>query len=215
MSHSTLMVIDPSITHPEVASFNKIIKNCPVACTYHLPAMSDIDSILRSVSNSCGIIILGSAASVNDESDWQSALNEVIDSAINKEIPILGICFGHQFLAYKFGGEINYLWNKKKKKGTRCVNIKMNSLIGLDKISNLIYSHQEGVIQCPKNFNVIASSEMVKIEAIAHETKAIWGFQTHIEASWSFAKRQGISIEDFKHINLDGEMIMKSFFNKL
>jgi hypothetical protein len=56
---------------------------------------------------------------------------------------------------------------------------------------------------------------MVKIEAIAHKTKAIWGFQTHIEASWSFAQRQGISIEDFKHVNLDGEMIMRSFFNKL
>ena len=87
------MVIDPSITHPEVESYNKIVDQCPYPCTYHLPVMSDTDSILKSLSRSCGIIILGSAASVHDQSDWQLVLSSMLNKAIANDIPILGICF--------------------------------------------------------------------------------------------------------------------------
>ena len=86
MVNSTLMVIDPSITHPEIASFNKIVRHCPFPCTYHLPAMSSMDSFSRTLSNSCGLIILGSAASVHDQSDWQSKLGSIL----NKAIKLLG-----------------------------------------------------------------------------------------------------------------------------
>ena len=215
MTPSTLMVIDPSITHPEVASFNKIVETCPLPCTFHLPVLSDINSISRSLSNACGIIILGSAASVHDKTDWQSSLGEVIDGAMGKDIPILGICFGHQFLASHLGGQVDYLWDKEKKKGTRQVDIKRNSLIDSERTCHLIYSHQEGIINCPSNFEVIASSDMVKMEGIGHKSKAIWGFQTHIEASWSFAQRQDISIEDYEKANEHGTQIMQSFFKKL
>ena len=134
---------------------------------------------------------------------------------MEKDIPILGICFGHQFLASHLGGQVDYLWDKEKKKGTRQVDIKRNSLIDSERTCHLIYSHQEGIINCPSNFEVIASSDMVKMEGIGHESKAIWGFQTHIEASWSFAKRQDISIEDYEKANEHGTQIMQSFFKKL
>ena len=105
------MVIDPSITHPEVESYNKIAEQCPYPCTYHLPVMSDVDSILKSLSRSCGIIILGSAASVHDQSDWQLVLNNMLFKAIANDIPILGICFGHQFLAHNLGGKVDFCLN--------------------------------------------------------------------------------------------------------
>lgn len=215
MPRSSLMVIDPSITHPEIASFNKIVETCPVPCTYHLPVMSDLDSISRTLSNSCGIIILGSAASVHDKTNWQSVLGEVLDRAMTNDIPVLGICFGHQFLASQLGGKVDKLWNGEKKKGTRDVSIKMNSLIDSDRICNLIYSHQEGIVQCPDDFEIIAYSDMVQIEGIGHMKKAIWGFQTHIEASWSFAQRQGISPEDYEKTNEHGTHIIQSFFKEI
>tara|TARA_B100000965_G_scaffold130591_1_gene108876 strand:+ start:826 stop:1455 length:630 start_codon:yes stop_codon:yes gene_type:complete len=209
------MVIDPSITHPEVESFNKIVEECPYPCTYHLPVMSDIDSISRSLSSSCGIIILGSAASVHDQSDWQSELASMLFKAIESEIPILGICFGHQFLAHHLGGRVDYLWNKSKREGIREIYVKNSSLIDSNENFNLIYSHQEGVVECPNNFYVSASSELVDIEAINHNSKAIWGFQTHIEASFSFANRHGISYDEYETIDRDGMTLMKSFFDKI
>ena len=209
------MVIDPSITHPEVESFNKIAEQCPYPCTYHLPVMSDMDSILKSLSRSCGIIILGSAASVHDQSDWQLVLSSMLFKAIANDIPILGICFGHQFLAHNLGGRVDYLWNKEKKKGIREICVTNSSLIDSNETFNLIYSHQEGVVECPDNFFVSASSELVEIEAINHSSKAIWGFQTHIEASFSFAQRHGINSDEYQTTDKDGTTLMKSFFDKI
>ena len=215
MPNLSLMVIDPSITHPEIESFNKIVESCPFPCTYHLPVLSEIDSISRSLPHSCGVIILGSAASVNDRTDWQLVLGEVLDKAIINDIPVLGICFGHQFLANQLGGKVDYLWNKEQKKGTREVSIINSTIFKKDKTFNLIYSHQEGVVECPDDFNISASSEMVKIEGIKHKSKAIWGFQAHIEASWSFAQRQGISLNEYENSDKDGVILMEWFFNKL
>ena len=215
MSRLSLMVIDPSITHPEIESYNKIVEQCPYPCTYHLPIISDMDSISKSLSHSCGIIILGSAASVHDQSDWQLLLGSMLFKAIASDIPVLGICFGHQFLAHHLGGKVDYLWNKKKKRGFRKVCVTNSSLIDSNETFNLIYSHQEGVVECPNNFYVSASSELVEIEAINHNSKAIWGFQTHIEASFSFAHRNGISLDEYQTTNKDGTTLMRSFFDKI
>lgn len=215
MPQSSLMVIDPSITHPEVSSYNKISECCPLSSTYHLPIISDINSMSRSLHNSCGIIILGSGASVNNKTEWQSILTDIIDQALLKDIPILGICYGHQLLANHLGGKVGYLWNQEKKSGVRDVKIKSNSLARSTQFFPLIYSHQEGVIECPDVFEVIASSEMVKVEGIEHKNKAIWGFQPHIEASWSFANRQGISKNKYLEVEKYGDLIMHTFFKKL
>ena len=56
---------------------------------------------------------------------------------------------------------------------------------------------------------------MVKIEGIKHKSKAIWGFQAHIEASWSFTQRQGISLNEYENSDKDGVILMEWFFNKL
>ena len=56
---------------------------------------------------------------------------------------------------------------------------------------------------------------MVNIEGINHRSKAVWGFQTHIEASWSFAQRQGIVLDEYERSDRDGKMLMQSFFDKI
>ena len=215
MSYLSLMIVDPSVAHPEIDSYNKIVTQSPVRCSYHLPAMMDGKSMKKELTRSCGIIIFGSAASVNDENEWQNPLREIIDNAITKDMPLLGICYGHQLLAHHFGGKVDYLWNKQQKKGIRSVHFKSNNLIKTDTTFDLIHAHQEGAINCPKDFNISAESKEVKIEGIMHKTKAIWGFQTHIEASWSFAKRQNISNVDYKKVDENGTRIIREFFNYL
>ena len=209
------MVIDSSINHSEEESYNKIVGKCPYPCTYHLTVMSEMDSILKSLSRSCGIVILGSAASVHDQSDWQLVLSSILFKAIENDLTILGICFGHQFLAHILGGRVDCLWNKKKREGIKEICFTNSSLIDSNETFNLIYSHQEGIVECPDNFFVSASSELVEIEAINHNSKAIWGFQTHIEASFSFAHRHDISFDEYQTTERDGTTLMKSFFDKI
>ena len=56
-------------------------------------------------------------------------IEEVILKAIEKQLPILGICFGHQFLAHLFGGKVDYLWDTTKKRGIRKVQTLENNLL--------------------------------------------------------------------------------------
>ena len=53
-----------------------------------------------------GIVITGSAESVYDELPWMLYLESKIVDANRKEIPILGICFGHQVIVKAFGGKV-------------------------------------------------------------------------------------------------------------
>ena len=202
MTSPSIMVIDPSLNHPEVSSFNQMTNLSTISFNYHLPAMSDKSSMMNSIEK----------ASVHDNDDWQHKLREVLDKAIKLEIPILGICFGHQFLAHHFNGKVKPLWKNEEKKGVREVKILPNRFLGQSSKGILIYAHKEGVEKCPSNFDIIGSSHMINVEAIEHHTKPIWGFQTHIEASWSFAKRQGIEKEAYLKTRDFGLKILSNFF---
>ena len=102
MKSGNLMIIDPSLEVPEIESYNEISLCSPLQTTYHLPAIHSPKTITKYFADTKGIILMGSAASVHDSYSWMSSLEQIIKSAVQKHIPILGICFGHQFLAHIF-----------------------------------------------------------------------------------------------------------------
>lgn len=53
-----------------------------------------------------GIVITGSPASVNDDSDWIRRLEQLVRHLHAHERPLLGICFGHQVIAKALGGSV-------------------------------------------------------------------------------------------------------------
>lgn len=53
-----------------------------------------------------GILLTGSPASVRDEAPWMEAVSRFIHEAEEREIPVLGVCFGHQLLGEAFGGRV-------------------------------------------------------------------------------------------------------------
>ena len=69
--------------------------------------------------------------------------------------------------------------------------------------------------QCPKDFDIFGSSSMVEIEAIAHRNLPIWSFQTHIEASKTFAKRIGVNQNNFEKTKSLSNKLLNAFFNKI
>ena len=216
MSNHSLLVIDPAITNPSIESFNRISKIAPISATYHLPALFGTYSLLEEYNkNTKGIIIFGSAASVNKKNKWQNDIEKILLDASKFDIPIMGLCYGHQLIGKIFGGKVESLWDKKIKRGDRKVYLKESSMWGKPRSGSLVYSHQDGITKVPPGFNVIAYSKMVSIEAIESKNKPIWGFQAHLEATEAFMMENKLEIKNIKNSFAFGHKLLDIFIMSL
>ena len=104
---------------------------------------------------------------------------------IQKQIPILGICFGHQILSKLHGGKVK----QSKHREFGLVNIFKKRSSPLTKnffkknYSKVWMSHADQVSKLPKNFKVIASSQNSKFAIVADELKKFYGVQFHPEVT--------------------------------
>ena len=110
---------------------------------------------------------------------------ELDNCILDFKLPILGICYGHQILAKKFGGKVKI--SKTREFGHAIVRTKLNSPITKNffkKKNNSVWmSHQDIVYKIPPGFKKIASSNNSKFAIIANEKKKYYGIQFHPEVS--------------------------------
>ena len=104
----------------------------------------------------------------------------------NLNIPILGICYGHQLITKYFKGEVKS--NIKKREFGRVVLFKSkNSPLtnGFFKKNtcNVWMSHQDSVYRLPKGFTKIASTNESAMTIIENKKKKIYGIQFHPEVT--------------------------------
>ncbi len=208
MTH--IAVLDPAVQRAETTCFNSLLFDSPMPLTYHLPKISGMDS-LSAVSEPSGILVLGSLSSVNDNEPWQKSMNDWLLPRMLKGVPTLGLCYGHQLIAHLFGGKIAYHSEDKLKfSGFRTVQLKANRLWTTAMVGDLAVSHCEHVTHVPTDFEVVGTSSEVEVDAIAHKTLPIWGFQPHPEATLSFLRNRGIS-ESLAPKLAFGRSLMKHF----
>ena len=104
---------------------------------------------------------------------------------LNLNKPILGICYGHQILAKKFGGkvkisktrEFGYAQIKSDNKSPLTKNFFKN------KKNSVWMSHQDIVTKIPRGFRKIASTSNSKFAIISNEKKKLYGVQFHPEVT--------------------------------
>lgn len=125
------------------------------------------------------IILSGGPKSVYNR--IESLSEKMIDYAMQNNIPLLGICFGHQLLAHKLGGKVEK--GKSAEYGITKIYIdKENTLFaGVAKEFNAWASHFDDVKALPKDFIQLAHSDVSKFEAMKHKSKALFGLQFHPE----------------------------------
>ena len=101
-------------------------------------------------------------------------------------IPILGICFGHQILSKLNGGTVRQ--SKHREFGLANIFKKRDSLLtknfyGVKKTKEVWMSHADQVSKLPKNFQVIASSTNSKYAIVENKLKKYYGVQFHPEVT--------------------------------
>lgn len=132
-------------------------------------------------NNPKAIILSGGSNSVYDERAITPP--EVI---FEKKVPILGICYGMQWLAQWFGGEIHAaLKDKEYGKAGIVIDNDIDPIFrGLIGNKTVWASHGDSVSKLPDGFKRIASSQTNSgIAAISNSEQKIWGLQFHPEVT--------------------------------
>ncbi|MCX4291611.1 MAG: glutamine-hydrolyzing GMP synthase [Odoribacter sp.] len=124
-----------------------------------------------------GVILSGSPFSVRDEKAPQPDL-----SAIKGKLPLLGVCFGAQYLAHHFGGEVKAS-NKREygRANLAFVDGESPLFLHISHNSQVWMSHGDTIERLPENCRVIASTEDVKNAAFKVAGEVTYGIQFHPE----------------------------------
>jgi GMP synthase (glutamine-hydrolysing) len=137
--------------------------------------------------NECeGVVISGSRSHVTENLDWVNALAAWVPLIVNAGIPVLGICFGHQLLAYAFGGKVGF-HPQGREIGT--VGIELDEKARDDALFGRLpgsfsanVSHKQTVFELPEGavrlaFNAHEQNHAFRLGGCA------WGVQFHPEFS--------------------------------
>ena len=136
-----------------------------------------------------GVILSGSPYSVYDANSFKTDL-----SGIRKKYPVLGICYGAQFLAYSSGGNIAPAGSREYGRAHLSTLDTTNPLFNGIKTGTQVWmSHGDTITELPGSFKAIASTDDVKAAAFNVEGEKTWGVQFHPEV---FHTEDGVKILD-------------------
>jgi GMP synthase (glutamine-hydrolysing) len=139
---------------------------------------------LPSLENIAAAVVTGSAAMVTDKLAWSEYTGAFLREATDRELPVLGICYGHQLLAHALGGVVGYHPNGTEIGTTK---IQLTSAIeadplfaGIPAVFAAHVTHRQSVLRLPAAAEVIAANDFDPHQAVRFSKNA-WGMQFHPE----------------------------------
>jgi len=197
----TIIILDFGSQYTQLIA--RRVRESKVYCEI-LPFNANPDSFKD--KNLKGIILSGGPSSVFDENA------PVCDKKVFElNVPILGICYGLQLLAYLFGGKVEK--SKSREYGKAIIKIEEHKDLfkGFKKKLQVWMSHGDFVSKLPKGYRKLASSENIPFAAVKNPKKKIFGVQFHPEVAHT---QNGIRIiQNFLYdvCECHGEWTPKSF----
>lgn len=136
-----------------------------------------------------GVILSGSPFSVNDEQAFKTDLQN-----IRGRYPVLGICYGAQWMVAAAGGEVKGNGLREYGRAQLQVSEGSDPLLGnIAQDSQVWMSHGDTIVRLPHSFKTIASTGDVEMAAYRVEGEQTWGVQFHPEV---FHTEQGVKVID-------------------
>lgn len=136
-----------------------------------------------------GVILSGSPASVNDKDAPVPDL-----SLIKGKLPLLGVCYGAQYLAVAGGGKVESAPSREYGRAMLTVVAPEDALMkDIPSPTQVWMSHGDTITFLPENYKIIASTENVKAAAFHIHDEKTWGIQFHPEVYHSVAGKEILS----------------------
>ena len=135
------------------------------------------------------LILTGSEASIVEREDWVEAEVEFVREALDKGLPTLGSCYGHQLLALTLCGPAHVRRCSRPEIGWHPISILHPSgLLGEASVIHAFSSHFDEVVDLDACFRVLASSSACGIQAFELRGSPVWGIQFHPEIDVAAAR---------------------------
>jgi GMP synthase (glutamine-hydrolysing) len=182
--HESILIIDFGSQFTQLIA--RRVRELNVYCEIH--PFNHLPEIGPSVK---GVILSGSPSSVRETNAPAIDLD-----ALRNKLPVLGVCYGAQLLAYSSGGEV--IPSKIREYGR--ANLKMidagcELLKNIPMDSTVWMSHADTISKVPDNFEVVASTGDVRVAAFQIRNEKTFGIQFHPEVTHS----------------VDGKKLLKNF----
>lgn len=131
-----------------------------------------------------GVVVTGSWSMVTDHEPWSEASADYLRGAVERAIPVLGVCYGHQLLAHALGGMVGYN-PAGRHAGTALVELSAEAerdplLAGFDNPLVVQVSHSQRVIDPPAEA-VLLGQTALDPYPMFRVGPCAWGVQFHPE----------------------------------
>lgn len=137
--------------------------------------------------NIIGVILSGSPYSVHDKEAFKVNLSQFIG-----KYPVLGICYGAQFISFANGGKVEQTGTREYGRANlETIDLSTPIFNDFKKGSQVWMSHGDTITAIPEGFHVTGSTADVKYAAFANEEKRVWCVQFHPEV---FHSTQGTQL---------------------
>ena len=156
-----------------------------------------------------GIIFTGGPNSVYDPTSPHFPA-EVLDLGI----PLLGICYGAQLIAFLGGGEVETAASESEYGKTKLAIQESPLFLGLPKESVCWMSHTDYISTPPAGFKIIASTPHCPVAAMADDKKKIYAVQFHPEVTHTEYGREILKNFLFQICSCKGEWKMEGYIEK-
>ena len=210
------LLVFQHVAHELLGTLNPLLKRAGFRIRYvNFARHPDAQPTLEGYA---GLIILGGPMSVNDAQRLPYLTTEMklIEAALRREIPVLGICLGAQLIAKTLGAEVYP--NRKKEIGWHDVSptgeaVRDPLLMELQKTEKLFQWHGE-TFDIPKSTRHLAFSPLCANQAFRYD-RNVYGFQFHMEVDEPMIHRWLRVVENQKEISsLHGASYLERIYHE-
>jgi len=170
-AHSRILILDFGSQYTQVIA--RRIRECQV---YSEIVPFDISATDVAKLKPSGLILSGGPASVYDKGAPHGD-----PQIFSLGIPVLGICYGMQLMAYQLGGQVEHSSRREYGPGNLRLTKRSPVFDGLGQQIDIWSSHGDRLTRLPSGFQAIATSDNSDFAAIEDLTRKIYGLQFHPE----------------------------------